>query len=48
MPTCLGKNLFIRIALRVFYERLSIRVSFPFGFPVGMWDLIYQVLAPRL
>ena len=36
-----GKELFIRFAVRVFRERLSVCLyaSFPFGFEGGMWDL---------
>ena len=41
-----GKELFIRLTLRVFRERLSICVFacfFSFGFESGMWDLIVLV-----
>ena len=40
-----GKELFIRLTVRVFRERLSICVcaSFPFGFEGWMWDLIVLV-----
>ena len=41
-----GKELFIRLTVCVFRERLSICVwgSFPFSFEGGMWDL--SVLIP--
>ena len=43
MTTCLGKG--CRFTMRVFRERLSVRVCsvFPFGFEGGMWDLVVFV-----
>ena len=40
-----GKELFIRLKVRVFGELLSIYVYtyFPFGFEGGIWDLIALV-----
>ena len=40
-----GKEVFIRLTVRVFREHLSICLSssFPFGIEGGMWDLIVLI-----
>ena len=37
-----GKEIFIRFTVRVYHDRLSVRVcaSFPFGFEVAVWNSI--------